>query len=522
MVSIIIPCHNSEKFLSECIDSVITQQYSNFELILVNDFSSDKTLEISHAYSKLDNRIKCINTSETQQMGASYARNLGYSISKGNYLIFLDSDDVWMPSSLKKLVDIIEQNNEVGWVIGNVIYFNDYRYNLTSYRNSHYDFPEGIYDKFVLIKRFTQNFHQTPVPGATIVKREIVDKISGWENSFKKNYTDQAFYTKILCEAKTYVTHEPLLLYRQHENSSSSTSQKNGQLKENEKKYFEWLKSYILNYQFFEKQELLISISKIEQEDQSTDVIKSKPGIYYWLKAISKKIYKKTKTLFVISKKSIISVIPKKIYRRLLHQQTRPYSEIYAHDRGTEIARYYIEKFIDENKSIIQGNCLEFQEPTYLLKYSNLPQTKINVIHIDEKNHVASIIADLTKPNNISSNTFDCIICTHVLHLIYDKVKFISELERILKPGGYLILAVPSISMCDQSWGELWRFTELGLFTLLKEVFDKELIKVKGYGNSLVASGEIRGLASEEFTLQELNYFDNRFCVEICALVKKN
>ena len=205
-----------------------------------------------------------------------------------------------------------------------------------------------------------------------------------------------------------------------------------------------------------------------------------------------------------------------------MHQQTRPYSEIYAHDRGTEIARYYIEKFIDENKSIIQGNCLEFQEPTYLLKYSNLPQTKINVIHIDEKNHVASIVADLTKPNNISSNTFDCIICTHVLHLIYDKVKFISELERILKPGGYLILAVPSISMCDQSWGELWRFTELGLFTLLKEVFDKELIKVKGYGNSLVASGEIRGLASEEFTLQELNYFDNRFCVEICALVKKN
>jgi hypothetical protein len=67
----------------------------------------------------------------------------------------------------------------------------------------------------------------------------------------------------------------------------------------------------------------------------------------------------------------------------------------------------------------------------------------------------------------------------------------------------------------------LWRFTELGVKLLLEQTFPKELVNVKGYGNSLVAAGEIRGLASEEFSLKELNYTDGRFSVEVCAIAQK-
>jgi len=197
MVSIIIPCFNSGKYLSECLESVLSQDYTDFEAIVVNDCSTDNTLEVANSYVETDARIKIIDNSETPGLGASAARNKGFKISKGEYVVFLDSDDIWLPTALRKLVNLIEKHNEAGWVIGNCIYFDTFRYNTASYERSHYDFNEGIYDKFDLIPKFIKNFGQTPVPGATIIKRDIVKSIVGWENEFRKNYTDQAFFIKI-------------------------------------------------------------------------------------------------------------------------------------------------------------------------------------------------------------------------------------------------------------------------------------------------------------------------------------
>lgn len=522
MVSIIIPCHNSAKHLSECLESILMQEYRDYEVILVNDCSTDNTLQLAKNYSLLDKRISVTHTSETEKTGASFARNKGFSLSKGKYIVYLDSDDIWLPGTLKKLVNLIEINNTAGWVIGNSLYFTDNRYNSNSYYSSSYDFREGLYDEYSLILSFISKFYQTPVPGATIIKREVIEKIGGWENLFKKNYTDQALYAKILCITKTFVTHDILLLYRQHEKSSTNTSIKNGELHKNEVKYFEWLIHYLTNFEFKEKEEI-INYAKIMKckEDYYSSSAKSKTSLIQGIKKIIMKLFRKIKTLLGIIKKQLLKVIPKNIYRHFLHQRVKPHSEIFGYDRGTEIARFYIDKFIDENKNIIHGNCLEFQEPTYLLKFSDPSKIKINVIHQDDSNPMANFVADLTLPNTVPSNYFDCIICTHVLHVVFEKSKFISELERILKPGGYLIIAVPGISMCDYAWNELWRFTELGVKLLLEQTFPKELVNVKGYGNSLVAAGEIRGLASEEFSLKELNYTDGRFSVEVCAIAQK-
>ncbi len=522
MVSIIIPCHNSEKYLSECIDSILFQDYSNFEIILVNDFSTDNTIAIADRYAKSENRIKITGTSETESLGASVARNKGFEISIGEYIVFLDSDDIWLPTSLKRLVNLIEEHNEAGWVIGNCIYFKNYRYNLGSYEYSKYDLKEGIYDKFVLIPEFIKNFDQTPSQGAAIIKRDVVEKIHGWENEFKKNYTDQAFYTKILCETKTFVTHEFFLLYRTHEESASLMSIKSGEFKNNEKFFFEWLIRYLRKYDFAAKDDVLKYASEMIKDEGNT-LSQSNSGVNLlrtWLQKI-KKLPRKLRTLIRIISSIIVRVIPKKIYRRLLHQGLKPYSEEYGSDRGTEIARFYTENFLDQNKGLFEGNCLEFQEPTYLLKFSNLQKCNINVIHLDDSNPLASIVADLTKPNHIPSDYFDCIICTHVLHVVFKKSEFFAEIKRILKPGGHLFLTVPGVSMCDYSWQELWRFTELGIKKLLEQEFEKDLIRVTGFGNSLVAAGQIRGMTKEEFSLKELTYCDGRFAVEICAIAQK-
>lgn len=109
LVSIITPCYNAEKYIAETIESVIDQSYQNWELIIVDDISTDKSIEIIDFYSKKDSRIKYYILDE--KGGASIARNKAIMQSTGKYIAFLDSDDIWKKDKLKKQVDFMEENH---------------------------------------------------------------------------------------------------------------------------------------------------------------------------------------------------------------------------------------------------------------------------------------------------------------------------------------------------------------------------------------------------------------------------
>ncbi len=196
-------------------------------------------------------------------------------------------------------------------------------------------------------------------------------------------------------------------------------------------------------------------------------------------------------------------------------------SYIWGNDRGVPIHRYYLELFLSEFSNDIRGHCLEFQQDQYTSRFGKARVVKLDILHQDNSNSLATLIADLTKPNDLPSNAFDCIICTHVLHVIFDLKKAISELHRILKPNGVLLVVVPNVSMCGPEYHELWRFTSEGLQMLLAEVFKDENITMRAYGNSLVTAGDFRGLVTHEFSQRELNYHDFRFASEVCARAVK-
>lgn len=200
----------------------------------------------------------------------------------------------------------------------------------------------------------------------------------------------------------------------------------------------------------------------------------------------------------------------------------RPLSFWWGRDRGQEIARYYLEElFLTEFSEDIRGYCLEFSADDYTSMFGNTGVTKIDILNLEEGNPNTTIQADITTANDIPSNQFDCIICTHVLHIISDFEKAIAELHRILRPGGVVLIAVPQVSMCCPGYGELWRFTQEGLRSALGSAFEDENIVTRAYGNSLTAAGEIRGLTAHEFSKRQLNYHDQRFAVEICARAVK-
>jgi SAM-dependent methyltransferase len=194
-----------------------------------------------------------------------------------------------------------------------------------------------------------------------------------------------------------------------------------------------------------------------------------------------------------------------------------PLSYLWGSDRGLSIHRYYVEQFLGEFASDIRGHCLEFNDRSYTRRFGDAAVDKSDILHVDNTNPCATLVADLTKPNDIPSEEFDCIICTHVLHIIAELDKAIGELYRILKPGGVLLVAVPQVSMCDPGFHELWRFTSEGLAGVLGKAFSAENVTVQAYGNSLTAAGEIRGLVAAEFSKAALDYHDRRFAVEVCA-----
>ena len=107
LVSIITPSYNSAKFIKQCIESVIAQTYTNWEMLIVDDYSADNSLQILKKYN--DKRIQLIELDKN--VGASESRNVAIRKAKGKYIAFLDSDDLWEPQKLEKQISFMEKED---------------------------------------------------------------------------------------------------------------------------------------------------------------------------------------------------------------------------------------------------------------------------------------------------------------------------------------------------------------------------------------------------------------------------
>ena len=207
--------------------------------------------------------------------------------------------------------------------------------------------------------------------------------------------------------------------------------------------------------------------------------------------------------------------------RRLMARSVEPLSELWGLDRGVPPHRVYLEQFLLRHRSDIRGRVLEFQEDSYATRFGGAAVTRLDILHVEAGNPIATIVADLTKPNDIPSDTFDCIICTHVLHMIFDVEKATREMARLLRPGGVLLAAVPMSGMYAPKYRDMWRMTPAGLEELLWRSFGKANVQVEAFGNSLIAAGELRGLVAREFREADVHTHDERFAVEVCGRAVK-
>lgn len=223
-----------------------------------------------------------------------------------------------------------------------------------------------------------------------------------------------------------------------------------------------------------------------------------------------------------------IKFIAKELKSRVFYQNkltTKPMSKVFGFDRGLPIDRYYIEKFLSENKSLIKGVTLEIAESAYTKKFGGKKVKKALVFHIKESSSKADIIGNLATGEGIKENLVDCFIMTQTLPFIYDIHCAVKNAIKILKPCGNLLVTVPGItqiSRYDMSrWGQYWSFTDLSIRKLFEEAIPPSYLTIKTYGNVKSAAYFLYGFAQHELTKEELEYYDPNYQLIIGVVVKK-
>jgi len=215
-VSVIIPCHNAEKFIGECLESVIQQTYTETEIICVENNSSDNTLSVLNEYQK-NHPQKIIIISESQP-GASLARNSGLAIAKGEWIQFLDADDILLPEKINSQINLISQTNS-DLVVGNYSRTeNNKTENIIQIKNSW----EG------LIKG------RLGFTSSNLWKKSVLINVGGWDNI--KSSQEAVLMFKILKQEGIVLFDEKFNTVKM-ERTSSSISKTN--VKDNIIRYIE-------------------------------------------------------------------------------------------------------------------------------------------------------------------------------------------------------------------------------------------------------------------------------------------
>ena len=211
LISVVIPAYNAEQFLDETLESVLSQTYENWECIIVNDGSTDNTESIAKKWCEKDARFRCFYK---ENSGASDTRNFGIKEARGEYIAFLDADDLYMPNFLKVCLENLVEK-DVDLVAPKMLEF----WNVQNGVIEDEDKKDYLYSGKEGIALF---LHSNRLTMALLCKKSVMDEVGGF--TWHKKAEDLHCWLKVLFAGyKIYRIDETLLLYRLVENSMSST-----------------------------------------------------------------------------------------------------------------------------------------------------------------------------------------------------------------------------------------------------------------------------------------------------------
>lgn len=203
-----------------------------------------------------------------------------------------------------------------------------------------------------------------------------------------------------------------------------------------------------------------------------------------------------------------------------------PIDDTYGMNRGTPVDRYYIEKFLEANQSLIKGRVMEIGDREYTVRYGKERVQESVILHVMKSNPSDNMICgNFATGEGIEEESIDCLICTQTLPFIYDLQAAAENMIRVLKKGGTALITVGGISQIisyeKTYFGHYWSFTDMSLRKLFEGVADVESVQIGTYGNVKAASAFLYGISHEEMKPEDLEYHDENYQLIITAVVTK-
>jgi glycosyltransferase involved in cell wall biosynthesis len=244
------------RFFEEAIASVFAQTHQNWELLLVDDGSAGESSEIALRWAaRHPGRVKYLEHAGHENRGMSAARNLGFRHARGEFVALLDADDLFLPQKLERQAAILREQPEAGMVYGSTPVWYGWTGNP---EDAELDWerglggfpPDTLVQPPALLPRFLYITAHTPGTCSVLIRREVIERVGGFEETFPGQYEDQAFFSKVCLKVPVYLEGGRWDRYRQHPQSAVSVAVRSGLYHPTRPNpatefYLEWLEKYL-------------------------------------------------------------------------------------------------------------------------------------------------------------------------------------------------------------------------------------------------------------------------------------
>ncbi len=505
-VCVIINTYNDAEYLAQAIESVLSQTVPAAEVIVVDDGSDVDPTPVLKPYPQV-RLVRQINT------GLAAARNRGLAEVHSEYTLFLDADDRLRTSAIEAGLACHARAPGAALVYGGHQCITADGRSLGPER---FD-PVGLRPFLDLLRGNVIGMHAT-----VLYRTELLRKAGGFDAALRR-CEDYDLYLR-LSQSYPIGCHAAIIAeYRWHDRNMS--------------------------HDIGRMLDTVLRVHARHRDDGDAEARQAwKEGRHNWRKYYADELALSDRNpallpapsqgAFLVSPRSALRAVARKgisigrrVARRLRRPgwppptgkvrlgdlaSTRPVSLTFGFDRGLPIDRYYIEGFLEQHATDIRGRVLEIGDDTYSRRFGGGRIAQQDILHVHEGNPVATIVGDLTDPTVLGSESFDCMVLTQTLHLIYDFHAAVARIFTALRPGGVALITVPGITPVDRDeWGDTWHwaFTRASMLRVFAEAFGSEGVSVTHYGNVYSAVTFLQGLAVSEVDHRKLDVVDNAYPV---------
>jgi glycosyltransferase involved in cell wall biosynthesis len=249
LVSVVMPFLNAEKFIRESIESILSQTLQKWELLMVDDGSRDGSSGIARGYvERYPQQMRYLEHDGHQNLGTSASRNAAIRKAKGEYIAFLDADDVYLPQKLDQQAAILDSNPDVTFVCGRTEWWYSWTGKPEDARRDYLqrlDVPlDTVINPPSLLLMSLAN-EMAALTADVTIRKSAIQEVGGYQDSFHDMHDDQAFHSKLCLSYSGFVSSTCWYRYRQHPLSTCHVASASGHWSSARRTFLNWLKTYL-------------------------------------------------------------------------------------------------------------------------------------------------------------------------------------------------------------------------------------------------------------------------------------